>query len=55
MKVGSVRIVNPAYLIRTVAFPIKNIDPVSILVDVFEAESVISFVIQANVIYNHIQ
>jgi hypothetical protein len=28
MKVGSVRIVNPAKRISTVAFPIKNIDPV---------------------------
>ena len=27
MKVGSVRIVNPAKRISTVAFPIKNIDP----------------------------
>ena len=28
MKVGSVRIENPAQRISTVAFPIKNIDPV---------------------------
>ena len=27
INVGSVSIVNPAYLIRTVAFPIKKIDP----------------------------
>jgi hypothetical protein len=28
MNVGSVSIVKPAYLIRTVAFPIKKTDPV---------------------------
>jgi hypothetical protein len=59
MKVGSVRIVNPAKRISTVAFPIKNIDPVFsctgddvVLVEEEEeeeeedaVESIISFVV----------
>jgi hypothetical protein len=56
MKVGSVRIVNPAKRISTVAFPIKNIDPVFsctgddvVLVEGEEegdaVESIISFVV----------
>lgn len=58
MKVGSVRIVKPAKRMRTVAFPIKNMDPElklagaddeedDALVDV---ESVNSFVMPTNVI-----
>jgi hypothetical protein len=53
MKVGSVRIVKPAKRIRTVAFPIKSIDPAPRPVvsdDVVDVESVNSFVIPTNVI-----
>ena len=61
MKVGSVRIVKPAKRIRTVAFPIKSIDPELELAEaddeddaVVDVESVNSFVMPTNVIQNHL-
>ena len=57
MKVGSVRIVKPAIRMRTVAFPIKSIDPELELAEaddeddaVVDVESVNSFVMPTNVI-----
>ncbi len=62
MKVGSVRIVKPANRMRTVAFPIKSIDPELELAEaddeddaVVDVESVNSFVMPTNVIQNHLQ
>jgi hypothetical protein len=61
MKVGSVRIVKPANRMRTVAFPIKSIDPELELAEaddedeaVVDVESVNSFVMPTNVIQNHL-
>ena len=61
MKVGSVRIVKPANWMRTVAFPIKSIDPELELAEaddeddaVVDVESVNSFVMPTNVIQNHL-
>jgi hypothetical protein len=63
MKVGSVRIVKPANRMRTVAFPIKSIDPELELAEaddeeddavVVYVESVNSFVMPTNVIQNHL-
>lgn len=62
MKVGSVRIVKPANRMRTVAFPIKSIDPELELAEaddeddeaVADVESVNSFVMPTNVIQNHL-
>ena len=61
MKVGSVRILKPANRMRTVAFPIKSIDPELELAEaddeddaVVDVESVNSFVMPTNVIQNHL-
>lgn len=62
MKVGSVRIVKPANRMRTVAFPIKSIDPELELAEadeeddavVADVESVNSFVMPTNVIQNQL-